>query len=206
MASTTGVTRRTVIVGFIIGLHVMFFIGLSAGLDADSLLKGIKSIAVDMEDIKDDTPPPPPPPPPADFVPPPIELPPAVDLPQLAEAPTNNNAIDIPSQPVQPKAEPVVQQAPLVASSKFVNYFKKNKPPFPSASRRLQEEGSAVVQLNLSAAGETSCSIVTGTGFARLDEAALRWCTGKTFPPATQGGVPVASSFKLKYTFKLEDE
>ena len=206
MASTKGATRRTVIVGFIIGLHVMFFIGLSAGLDADSLLKGIKSITVDMEDIKDDTPPPPPPPPPADFVPPVIELPPSVDLPQLAEAPSNNNAIDIPSQPVQPKQEPVVQQAPVLAPAKGVNYFKKNKPPYPSASRRLQEEGTAVVQINFAATGQVSCTIVTSSGFERLDVSAVRWCSTKKFDPATQGGNPVPYAFKLKYTFKLEDE
>jgi len=87
MAKTKSAQRRTFIVGTIIGIHVLFFIGLTAGLNRDVIMDKWVTMQADMEEVKDDTPPPPPPPPPADFEPPPLEVPPAPDLPQLIEAP-----------------------------------------------------------------------------------------------------------------------
>ncbi len=205
MAKSKAAGRRTLIVGAIIGIHVVFFIGLTAGLNRDVIMDQWVKMDADMEEVKDDTPPPPPPPPPADFEPPPLEMPPAPDLPQLVDAPAAASAISIPSAPVRVREEPV-QLPPLVAPTKAINYFRKNKPPYPSASRRLQEEGSVVTQIVVATDGTVSCSVADGSGMARLDEAVVRWCATKKFDPATRAGNPETFSFKLKYTFRLEDE
>jgi protein TonB len=116
------------------------------------------TMQADMEEVKDDTPPPPPPPPPADFEPPPLEVPPSPDLPALVDAPAPANAIQIESRPVQEAKPVVVERPPLVPPTKAVNFFRKNKPPYPSASRRLQEEGSVITQITLAVDGTASCS------------------------------------------------
>jgi len=207
MAKTRSAQRRTFVLATIIGIHVLFFIGLTAGLNRDVIMDKWVTMQADMEEVKDDTPPPPPPPPPADFEPPPLEVPPAPDLPQLIEAPAPVNSIQIESRPVQQEVKPVVvERPPLIPPTKAVNFFKKNKPPYPSASRRLQEEGSVITQITLAADGTASCSIVESSGTPRLDEAVTKWCATKKFDPATRAGSPEAYSFKLKYTFRLEDE
>ena len=206
MSKTKAAQRRTFIVGAIIGIHVLFFIGLTAGLNRDVLADKWVTMQADMEEVKDDTPPPPPPPPPADFEPPPLEVPPSPDLPALVDAPAPANSIQIESRPVQ-EAKPVVaERPPLVPPTKAVNFFRKNKPPYPSASRRLQEEGSVITQITLAADGTASCTVVESSGTSRLDEAVTKWCATKKFDPATRAGSPESFTFKLKYTFRLEDE
>jgi protein TonB len=164
------------------------------------------TMQADMEEVKDDTPPPPPPPPPADFEPPPLEVPPSPDLPALVDAPAPANSIQIESRPVQEVKPVVVERPPLVPPTKAVNFFRKNKPPYPSASRRLQEEGSVITQITLAADGTASCTVAESSGTPRLDEAVTKWCATKKFDPATRGGSPESFTFKLKYTFRLEDE
>jgi protein TonB len=203
MSKTKAAQRRTFIVGAIIGIHVLFFIGLTAGLNRDVLADKWVTMQADMEEVKDDTPPPPPP---ADFEPPPLEVPPSPDLPALVDAPAPANSIQIESRPVQ-EAKPVVaERPPLVPPTKAVNFFRKNKPPYPSASRRLQEEGSVITQITLAADGTASCTVVESSGTSRLDEAVTKWCATKKFDPATRAGSPESFTFKLKYTFRLEDE
>jgi protein TonB len=206
MSKIKAAQRRTFIVGAIIGIHVLFFIGLTAGLNRDVLADQWVTMQADMEEVKDDTPPPPPPPPPADFEPPPLEVPPSPDLPALVDAPAPANSIQIDSRPVQEAKPVVVERPPLVPPTKAVNFFRKNKPPYPSASRRLQEEGSVITQIMLAADGTASCSVVDSSGTPRLDEAVTKWCATKKFDPATRAGAPEAYTFKLKYTFRLEDE
>ena len=205
MSKTKAAQRRTFIVGTIIGIHVLFFIGLTAGLNRDVMMDKWVTMQADMEEVKDDTPPPPPPPP-ADFEPPPLEVPPSPDLPALVDAPAPANAIQIESRPVQEAKPVVVERPPLVPPTKAVNFFRKNKPPYPSASRRLQEEGSVITQITLAADGTASCTVADSSGTPRLDEAVTKWCSTKKFDPATRAGSPESFTFKLKYTFRLEDE
>ena len=186
MSKTKAAQRRTFIVGTIIGIHVLFFIGLTAGLNRDVMMDKWVTMQADMEEVKDDTPPPPPPPPPADFEPPPLEVPPSPDLPALVDAPAPANAIQIESRPVQEAKPVVVERPPLVPPTKAVNFFRKNKPPYPSASRRLQEEGSVITQITLAADGTTSCTVADSSGTPRLDEAVTKWCATKKFDPATR--------------------
>jgi protein TonB len=135
-----------------------------------------------------------------------LEVPPSPDLPALVDAPAPANSIQIESRPVQEAKPVVVERPPLVPPTKAVNFFRKNKPPYPSASRRLQEEGSVITQITLAADGTASCTVAESSGTPRLDEAVTKWCATKKFDPATRAGSPEAFTFKLKYTFRLEDE
>ena len=192
MSKTKAAQRRTFIVGTIIGIHVLFFIGLTAGLNREVIMDKWVTMQADMEEVKDDTPPPP--------------VPPSPDLPALVDAPAPANSIQIESRPVQEAKPVVVERPPLVPPTKAVNFFRKNKPPYPSASRRLQEEGSVITQITLAADGTASCTVAESSGTPRLDEAVTKWCATKKFDPATRAGSPESFTFKLKYTFRLEDE
>lgn len=80
-----------------------------------------------------------------------------------------------------------------------------SQPPYPTASRRLGEEGAVVVAVSIDANGAiTDVRLVTSSGFARLDQAALdharrRW----RFEPALQDGQPVAATRTITVSFRL---
>jgi protein TonB len=77
---------------------------------------------------------------------------------------------------------------------------------YPYASRTLQEEGIAIVQVCVAPSGklEGSPAIRTSSGSARLDAAALKWASeALRFTPATQGGVPVSACKGFRVHFKL---
>jgi len=77
---------------------------------------------------------------------------------------------------------------------------------YPQASRRLGEEGTVVLEVEVLADGTLGCiEIKKRSGSARLDEAAIESVKKARFMPAKRGNRPVASVKKLAITFRLED-
>ncbi len=149
-----------------------------------------------------DKPPPPPPklaPPPPPFIPPPevnIALPSAAPVNAITAVTT-----------VLPKAPPppavrhnAVRTAPVIDAAHSCE-----KPEYPSASRRLEEEGTVVLRFLIDVDGRVLDSRVEkSSGFERLDQAA-RMALGKCkFKPGTVEGKPEQSWASLKYTWRLE--
>ena len=146
-------TPRKHIVGLtvVVVLHGLLFWAINSGL-ARKFVKVIKGPveAVLLEETKPDIPPPPPPPPPKNLPPPPPAYVPPVDI-QVA-APTPVNAIAAVSNTPQPVAPPsplpVVQNAPPappappVVTAAVISASGCEKPEYPSASKRLEEEGT----------------------------------------------------------------
>ena len=76
---------------------------------------------------------------------------------------------------------------------------------FPSASRRLAEEGRAVVRIDLDATGRISAwNIVEGSGYARLDAAVECVVRRLEFIPARRDGEAVAANALLPVVFRLD--
>lgn len=196
--------KHLVGIGLVVVLHILIFWAINSGM-ARAFVKKIKGPveAMLLEEQKPDIPPPPPPPPPTPKKlpppPPPAYVPP-VDVP--VNAPTSTNAIaavsTTPTLPTAPKAEPVRTAA-------VVNSANCEKPEYPSASKRLEEEGTVSLRFLVGPNGKVIQSEVEkSSGYKRLDEAARAGLSRCQFRPATVDGKPEQAWASIKYTWRLE--
>jgi periplasmic protein TonB len=76
---------------------------------------------------------------------------------------------------------------------------------YPSASRRLAEEGRVVVHVRVDAAGRAAAwNLVERSGFARLDAAAGCVVRRLEFVPGRHDGTAVEASARLPIVFRLD--
>ena len=195
-------TKHLIGLGLVVVLHLLLFWAISSGL-ARAFVKKIKGPveAVLLEDAKPDIPPPPPP---KNLPPPPAYVPP-VDVPVANAAPAANAiaAVSATPQPVVPPA-PVVLKEP-VRTAAVVNSTNCEKPEYPSASRRLEEEGTVSLRFLVGSDGKViQAEVEKSSGFKRLDEAARAGLSRCAFKPATVDGKPEQGWATMKYTWRLE--
>ena len=188
-----------------------------------------------LSDTRPATPPPAAPPPPTPSPPPPTPQPvkpaptpapvappvtpaPAAELPAIstpAPTPTGLTASAPAAPPAPPAAPPVappVTAAPTRATSPApartaagVNVNQCEKPEYPSASRRLEEEGTVALRFLVGVDGKVLQSeIEKSSGFKRLDEAARLGLSKCQFRPALVDGKPEQAWASMKYTWRLE--
>ena len=205
-------TPRKHVVGFavVVVLHGLLFWAINSGL-ARKFVKVIKGPveAVLLEETKPDIPPPPPPPPPKNLPPPPPAYVPPVDI--QVSAPTPVNAIAAVSntpQPVAPPSPLPVQSNPApapVSVAAVISASSCEKPEYPSASKRLEEEGTVQLKFLVGVDGKViESAIEKSSGFRRLDEAARAGLSKCQFRPGTVDGKPQQSWASMKYTWRLE--
>ena len=199
-------TKHLVGLGLVVLLHLLLLWAINSGL-ARSFVKKLKGPveAVLLEEQKPDIPPPPPPPPPKNLPPPPAYVPP-VDVP--VSAPPAANAIAAVSntpQPVAPPSPAPVAAAAPVRVGAVVNSANCEKPEYPSASRRLEEEGTVSLRFLVGVDGKViQAEVDKSSGFRRLDEAARAGLAKCQFKPATVDGKPEQAWASMKYTWRLE--
>ena len=204
-------TKHLVGLGLVVVLHLLLFWAISSGL-ARSFVKKIKGPveAVLLEETKPDIPPPPPPPPPKNLPPPPPAYVPPVEVAVAAPAPANAiAAVSATPQPVAPVVPtvtaPVAPPAPPVRVAAVVNSANCEKPDYPSASRRLEEEGTVSLRFLVGVDGKViQAEVEKSSGFKRLDEAARAGLSRCAFKPATVDGKPEQGWASMKYTWRLE--
>lgn len=201
--------KHLVGIGLVVVLHLLIFWAINSGL-ARAFAKKIKGPveAVLLEEQKPDIPPPPPPPPPKNLPPPP---PPAYVPPVevAVAAPAAANAIAAVSHTPQPPAPPAppapVVKAEPVRTAAVVNSANCEKPEYPSASRRLEEEGTVYLRFLVGPDGKVVQSEVEkSSGYKRLDEAARAGLSRCQFKPATVDAKPEQGWASMKYTWRLE--
>ena len=213
-------TPRKYVIGLtaVVVLHGLLFWAINSGL-ARKFVKAIKGPveAVLLEEAKPDIPPPPPPPPPKNLPPPPPAYVPPAEI-QVA-APSPVNAIAAVSNTPQPVAPPSPSPSPLpspvqstpqpasppVQTSAVISASSCEKPDYPSASKRLEEEGTVQLKFLVGVDGKViESAIEKSSGFRRLDEAARAGLSKCQFKPATLDGKPQQSWASLRYTWRLE--
>ena len=213
-------TPRKLVIGLtaVVVLHGLLFWAINSGL-ARKFVKVIKGPveAVLLEEAKPDIPPPPPPPPPPpkNLPPPPPAYVPPAEI-QVA-APSPVNAIAAVSNTPQPVAPPSPSPSPLpvqstpqpasppVQTSAVISASSCEKPDYPSASKRLEEEGTVQLKFLVGVDGKViESAIEKSSGFRRLDEAARAGLSKCQFKPATLDGKPQQSWASLRYTWRLE--
>ena len=180
---------------------------------------------------KIDPPPAPLPPPPRPQVPPPVA--PAPPPPMTAPSPTPPAQVPpvevavapstAPKQAItavassnpQPAPAPVpataaapaapARAAPPARTPASVSAAQCDKPDYPTASRRMEEEGTVSLRFLVGVDGKVIQSeIEKSSGFKRLDEAARAGLSKCRFQPATVDGRPEQAWASMKYTWRLE--
>jgi protein TonB len=178
-----------------VGLIWALVVGLASGL-IQKLPEELKAEVVKPTEEKK-----PPPPPPPDLAHPP---PPFVPAPEITIAPDAAPSTAIAAvQSTQPTAPaPVVAPTPPKAVGRTHNCDSY----YPDVSRRLNEQGTTVVQYVVGVDGSiTNVAVRTSSGSERLDEAAVS-CVQTKFrsEPATQGGKPVSVTTATAVQFKFK--
>jgi protein TonB len=113
-------------------------------------------------------------------------------------------------QPITPA--PVVVQVPqepdeLVMTSQMLTaiYLRNPKPAYPNLSRRLSEQGTVLLRVFVTMAGDASkIELKESSGFPRLDHAALDAVQSWKFVPAKRGEQPVAAWVVVPIKFSLK--
>ena len=78
------------------------------------------------------------------------------------------------------------------------------KPDYPKGARQRGEQGDVVLEIRVNAEGMVDeVKVATSSGFPELDEAAVRAARAAKFSPARSGHDAVASTARLKLSFKL---
>jgi periplasmic protein TonB len=205
MSTTQKLSRHALVGIVVIGVHVLMVIGLIIGTAikyAPQLADMIESKLIRHEEEEKPKEPPPPPP---DFKPPPVQTP-LVDMP-LVKGPPPPAAIVRAPEPVKEAPKPAAPP-PItpVRVAKGVNLGDRCEAYYPSASRRLSEEGSVVLLVYVSPEGKAAeTKVETSSGIQRLDEAAEKCikAQGKIFEPQKVGNDPVGSWQRMKWTWRL---
>ncbi len=205
---SAGASRRTAVLAAIIVLHIGFFWALKQGL-VRSGMQLIQDFSI--MDLPPPPPPPedleePPPPPPVD-VPPPVVPPPLIDLP-VFEGPSTAITVRVSEAP-PPRAQTApprqVQITPPKIKARGDRIAAAINACYPSASRRLSEEGRVVVTITIDAIGKAGTMHVSqSSGFERLDGAAECVIRKLPFDPGKRDGQPVEAQATLPIVFKLE--
>ncbi len=209
MANTyyAGGSRTTAVVVGIIVLHLGFFWALKKGL-VRSGMQLVQDFSI--MDLPPPPPPPenldePPPPPPVD-IPPPVVPPPLIDLPAF-EGPTTAITAKVQETPRAQPATPArqVQVTPARFKGRSDRIMAAISACYPSASRRLSEEGRVVATVTVGAEGKAGAVTVTqSSGFPRLDAAIECVVRRLPFEPGKRDGQAVDSQVSIPIVFKLE--
>lgn len=198
-------TRRTIVLFAIIAIHVFIAWVLATGLATRAIQLVAPPIQTSVvQQQKQQLKPPPPPPPQLQQqqvqVPPPV-----VNIQIPTESQTH--AITVVKRVVRAAPAP----APVAATplEPLQNDFPSTDQYYPDASRRLGEQGTALVKLCIGAGGRVigDPAVTRSSGSSRLDEAALRYAkaTSGHFKPATRGGVAFTECVSLPIKFQLTD-
>lgn len=128
-----------------------------------------------------------------------------------AAAATDSPIFAIPQPQISVLPEPppgasakVVNEITLGAELLRANYLRNPKPLYPAASRRLKEQGTVLLRVFVTAAGQpTEVMLKESSGYERLDNAAKQAVTGWKFVPATRNDKPLDAWVIVPIKFSL---
>ncbi len=177
-------------IGLVVLLHVLLLWAISSGLARKVVHMTENTVeAVLMSEAPPPAPPAPKTPPPKTPAPPP-------------PAPTSTAPV-ITQTPAPVAAAPT---APAIRTGAVIQPGAHcAKPDYPSASRRMEEEGTVTLKFLIGVDGKVlQADIEKSSGFTRLDEAARNALSKCQFRPGTVDGKPEQSWASIKYTWRLE--
>ena len=226
-ASFFAANRNVVIAGSVLMFHALAIWALQAGLvmRAVEMIMPVEVLAqiIDLPTPKV-TPAPPKPPEPVK----PVALIPKLVKQVAQAAPTLLAVPDAIPTPHAPSVQPIAPPAPytpavpvaaaaavatpappapakIVLPSSDADYLSNPKPPYPPMSKRLGEQGKAVIRVLIGADGlPQKAELRQSSGFERLDQSALATVMKWRYVPGKRDGVPEAMWFSVPISFILE--
>ncbi len=116
---------------------------------------------------------------------------------------------DIPAETMDDSTEPAPEQnASLAEQGVETEAFIAGSvsPEYPFLSRRRGEEGKVTLEVEVMPDGSPGeIRLKVSSGYERLDRSAKDAMKEAGFEPATRAGVPIRSTHKWTFTFRLED-
>jgi periplasmic protein TonB len=196
-------SKRALVFIIILVIHAIVIYAFASGLakSGQRYLQNILQTNIIQTEKQKDLPPPPPPvdlkeKPPVQVIAPDINISVPVDAPP----PITNVVKATPAPP----APPAVVRPPPPGTPVQVTYRPDISNYYPESARREGQEGRVVVKICVNATGKIdSAEVATGSGFADLDEAALKVAKAYRFKPATSEGKPVGVCPTLPVKFEL---
>lgn len=133
----------------------------------------------------------------------PVPIPPPQQLAVQTPAVSPSDSVAPPPAPPAPPSKPA---GPVMLSGELAITCPERTPPsYPAFSRRLGEEGKAVLRVELDETGQVDhATVQTSSGYTRLDEAALSAVKHWHCPPARRDGVAVRAVAIQPFNFVLE--
>lgn len=205
--------------GAIVLLHVGFFVALQSGLMRQDVPQAQPREVVASFITPDPAPQPPKPQPAAPKTVPIVKktVTPPRPVPVVNSTPSPN-AITAPQPepaPVQaPAAAAPVAAAPAPAPvatgpktiTSGIEYLQPPQPDYPAVSKRMGEEGRAVVRVLVNEKGRPErAEVQKSTGFPRLDEAARQAVLRAVFKPFMEDGKAVPAYALVPIRFQLDN-
>jgi len=200
--------RRGGLLGVVVGLHAVVFLGILA---AKTVVPQIMEMPLIVDLLQPEAPKAPEPKPRPVAKPEPVRQKPTpapkLPTPQIE---ATNSPVPAPAAPVaappEVKPAPPAPAAEPVVQARFdADYLKNPAPPYPPLSRRMGEEGKVILRVSVTAQGAAdSVEIRTSSGSPRLDEAAQKTVRNWKFIPAKRGDLAVQSWVLVPIIFKLE--
>jgi periplasmic protein TonB len=207
----TNNTTRVVGLVSVVAMNALVFWVLVSGFGASMMAKLVETQVAIIDQPKEEEPPPPPPPPVDVELPPP---PPQVILPDFVfnqpPAPTAIQQVAVVPQPARPAEVRPPPPPAIVISVKPKPGKRFDKPEYPAASIRAQEQGNVTVSVCVDEQGRmTNVQLLKSSGFPRLDEATLKSLPKTRLDPAKgSDGKPIAMCnppYAFTYVWNLED-
>ena len=202
------VSRRTIALIAIVGLHVVVFYAYLSGLDqrvVPTPTGWLNYIPVIAPARAPRTPPP---------------LPPPTFERPLVNTPTPLVRFNFPADPaaitvahsLQPTVVPAAPPPPKpvrVMGGPGAG-FPDTEDYYPPAARRLGEAGATVVSVCVDASGRLTAAptVVDSSGVGLIDQGALRLARAGSghYRPTTENGQPVSACYAFRIRFQLEDQ
>jgi len=180
-------------IGLVVLLHALLLWAISSGLARQVVRMTENTVeAVLMTEAPPPAPTPPPKTPPPKTPAPPLPAPTST-APAITQAPS-------PPAPSPAPAAPAIRTGAVIQAGAHCA-----KPDYPSASRRMEEEGTVTLKFLIGVDGKViQADIEKTSGFNRLDEAARNALSKCQFRPGTIDGKPEQSWASIKYTWRLE--
>jgi TonB family protein len=138
-----------------------------------------------------------------------LRVPPPLDPPPLEPKETRDAVVGNPDPPEPPSTQSLPLREVIHLQGGAGPGFPHPDEYYPDVARRLEEQGTTVLQVCVDAAGRlTSDPVSTQTsGSARLDAAAIRLAKAGSghYRPSTDDGRPVSSCYPFKIRFQLKN-
>lgn len=133
-------------------------------------------------------------------------------VPRIKQAPQPIAPVEQTSATVAAPSPPDAEQETKAADTQAYQppifnaaYLNNPAPDYPSASRRLGEQGKVLLLVQITADGAAgSVTLQTSSGSARLDQAALEAVKKWRFVPAKRGEQAVSASVIVPVRFSIE--